>query len=73
MAEIEIPSDDEVVEVLTQELNGHATAVDLCRALVAKNHPLLQSQIAIQRAADRGKIVINRDWSLSEAVQAAAA
>lgn len=72
MSETEIPSDDQVVAALAG-LGGHATAVALFRTLLAQDHPALQSQIAIQRAADRGKIVINRDWTLSIPVEAEAA
>ena len=71
MSETEIPSDEQVVAALAG-LGGHATAVALFREL-AQGHPVLQSQIAIQRAADRGKIVINRDWTLSIPVEAEAA
>lgn len=72
MAQTEIPSDAEVVAVLARELNGRATAADLCNAL-SRNHPILASQIAIQRAADRGKITINRDWTLSVVIEPAEA
>lgn len=64
MAQNEIPSDAEVVAILSGDLGGKATAMELCEAL-SRRHPVLESQIAIQRAADRGKITINRDWSLS--------
>jgi hypothetical protein len=60
----EVPSDDEVVATLT-ELGGHASALDLCRALVSKGHLKLRSQLAIQRAAERRRMVVNADWSLS--------
>jgi hypothetical protein len=73
MSETEIPTDDEVVAVLANELNGQATAVELFHALVARDHAALQSQIAIQRAADRGRIIINRDWSLTVAPESVAA
>lgn len=63
----EVPNDEQVVEALQRLNGGHATAVQLCRALVDAGHPVLQTQLAIQRAADRGRIQINRDLSLSVA------
>lgn len=68
----EIPTDEQVVKAL-KGLNGHATAVQLFRVLVAEGHPVLQTQLAIQRAADRGFIQINRDLSLSVAQECEAA
>lgn len=64
---IEIPSDDEVVATL-QELGDRVTARDLCLKLVAVGHPVRQSQLAIQRTAERGRIQVNDDWTLSVAV-----
>lgn len=72
MSDYEVPSDQQVVDML-QMIGGHTTAVELCRALVADGHPVLQSQLAIQRAAERGRIVINHDWSLSLAHEVQAA
>ncbi|HEX9931742.1 MAG TPA: hypothetical protein VGB08_02755 [Allosphingosinicella sp.] len=72
MANIEIPSDQAVVDALA-ELGGRATAVRLCHALVVAGHPIRQSQLAIQRAAERGRIEINSDWSLSVAKEVLAA
>lgn len=73
MADIhEVPSDDEVVATLVG-LGGHADAVQLCRALMDANHPQLQSQLAIQRAAERRRIHVNRDWTLSVPQEAIAA
>lgn len=69
---VEIPSDDEVVEVLG-ELKSPVTARALCLALVERNHPLRESQIAIQRAAERGRIFVNEDWTLSLIPEAIAA
>jgi hypothetical protein len=66
----EVPSDDEVVATL-RELNGHADAVELCRALMDRGHPQLETQLAIQRAAERGRLVVNRDWTLSLEAMAA--
>ena len=64
----EIPSDDDVVAALN-ELGGHATARLLCRKLVEDGHLRLRSQLAIQRAAERGRLLVNSDWSLSVTVQ----
>lgn len=64
----EIPSDDDVVAALN-ELGGHATAGLLCRKLVDDGHLRLRSQLAIQRAAERGRLLVNSDWSLSVTVQ----
>jgi hypothetical protein len=69
---IEIPSDDQVVAML-QSLGDHVTARELCSALVANGHPVRQSQIAIQRAAERGRILVNDDWTLSQVREAVAA
>ena len=56
--------DDEVVEAL-KNLGGSATALALCNALVSKGHPRPDSQLAIQRSAERGKIAVGADWQLS--------
>lgn len=69
---IEIPSDDQVVAALTA-LGSRVTARVLCAALIAEGHPVRQSQIAIQRAAERGRILVNDDWTLSLAHEAVAA
>ncbi len=62
--ENEIPTDGQVVAALA-ELGDSQTAAALCRRLVAKGHPLGDSQLAIQRTIERGKICFNDDWSLS--------
>ena len=72
MAYIEIPSDAEVVAALA-DLGGSATAIDLLEKLVSAKHPRRDSQLAIQRAAERGRILILPDWSLQLAKEAAAA
>ena len=64
---IEIPS-DEVVLALLVEMGERVSARALCERLVDAGHPRGQSQIAIQRAAERGKIAINDDLSLSPIV-----
>lgn len=69
---LEIPSDDEVVEAL-RTLQGHTTASSLCNRLVADGHPRRDSQLAIQRATERGRLVVNADWTLSLAKELAAA
>lgn len=61
---IEVPSDDEVVAVLGA-LGDRVTARDLCMKLISAGHPVRESQIAIQRAAERGRILVNDDLSLS--------
>lgn len=72
METVEIPSDQDVIDALT-ECGGKATAVRLCEYLVSKKHPKKDSQLAIQRATERGKIRIMPDWSLeiSREVEAA--
>ena len=72
MPELEVPSDDEVVATLN-DLGGTVPAVELCRALVIAGHSVLQSQLAIQRAADRGRLQVNKDWTLSVVLEAVAA
>jgi hypothetical protein len=72
MSDYEVPSDQQVVDMLAK-LGGHTTALVLCKALVADGHPVLESQLAIQRAAERGRLVINQDWSLTVAHEAQAA
>lgn len=72
MAYTEIPSDDQVVEAL-RKLSGHATAVALCKALEDAGHPRRDSQLAIQRAAERGRLVLQPDWSVRVAQEAVAA
>ena len=59
-----IPSDEEVVAVL-RSLGERVTARVLCNALVNKGHPVRQSQVAIQRAAERRRIHVGKDWTLS--------
>lgn len=68
----EVPSDEEVVRALAR-LGGRATAVKLCNALVEAKHSRRDSQLAIQRAAERGRIVVESDWTLrsSDSVVAA--
>ena len=60
----EVPSDEQVLEALEQ-LGGRADALALCQALMSQGHPELQSQLAIQRTAERGKLLVERDWTLS--------
>ena len=60
----EIPADEVVVAMLAQ-LGDRVSARALCEALVNAGHPRGRSQIAIQRTAERGKIIINSDLSLS--------
>jgi hypothetical protein len=60
----EVPSDDEVVQALVA-MGGHADALQLCQRLMAAGHPELESQLAIQRAAERRRLQVNRDWTLS--------
>ena len=69
---IEIPSDDQVVAVLNR-LGDGITARALCNALIMDGHPVRQSQVAIQRAAERGRILVNEDWTLSVVREAVAA
>lgn len=65
---IEIPSDEVVLAMLVR-MGDRVTARDLCEHLVEAGHSRGQSQIAIQRAAERGKIAINGDLSLSPVAQ----
>lgn len=69
---IEVPSDEEVVATL-QRLGHRVTARALCMELVFAGHPVRQSQLAIQRAAERGRIEVNADWTLSPVVESMAA
>lgn len=73
MNHLEVPSDDEVVETLSRMDGGHATALQLCQMLVAAGHPIGQSQLAIQRAAERRRLHVHNDWTLSVAREMAAA
>lgn len=59
----EIPSDEEVVAAL-QLIGVGATADVLCNEL-AKAHPVRDCQLAIQRAVERGKIAVSKDWRLT--------
>lgn len=65
---IEIPSDEVVLATLVK-MGDRVSARDLCEKLVEAGHPRGRSQIAIQRAAERGKIAINEDLSLSPIAQ----
>lgn len=69
---IEIPSDEQVVAML-ETIGERVSARDLCIALIADGHPMRESQLAIQRAAERGKIHVHDDWTLSVAHEAMAA
>ena len=60
----EVPSDDQVLAAL-RGLGGRADALALCERLMSEGHPELQSQLAIQRTAERGKLLVERDWTLS--------
>jgi hypothetical protein len=64
MANLEVPTDDEVIATL-RGLGGSTTALKLCDALMKNDHPRLQSQLAIQRTAERGKIHVWSDWSIN--------
>lgn len=64
MTNLEIPSDNDVVAALAA-LGGHATAIELRDALIANGHSKSRCELAIQRAADRGRLNIERDWTLS--------
>lgn len=68
----EIPSDDAVVEALVK-LGGRAKAAQLCDALVAARYPRRDSQLAIQRASERGRIAVGADWTLTVPEKALAA
>lgn len=65
MNHLEVPTDNEVVETLLAFQGGRATALQLCQALVANGHPVRQSQLAIQRAAERRRLHVHHDWTLS--------
>ena len=68
----EIPSDDDVVAAL-DDLGGHSNALALCEKLGALGHSERRAQLAIQRAAERGRLTVEQDWTLSVAKQAVAA
>lgn len=72
MPYVEIPSDNEVVAAL-EKLKGLATAEALCEQLVNDGHVRRDSQLAIQRTAERGRIVIGNDLMLRVASQSVAA
>lgn len=70
----EKPSDEQVVACLN-ELGGEATAQALLDALLESDETFSprQTQLAIQRAYDRGLIALGQDWKLriAQAAQAA--
>ena len=72
MAYAEIPSDNQVVAALNA-LGGTATARALCEKLVDEGHPRRDSQLAIQRTVERGRITVDSDWTLRTVNQAVAA
>jgi hypothetical protein len=63
MSNLEIPSDDDVVAALNM-LGGGATALQLRDELVGQSHGKSRCELAIQRAVDRGRIFIWRDWTV---------
>lgn len=68
----DIPSDEVVVQALV-DLGGRPTAAELCNQLVRTGHSRRGSQLAIQRASERGHISVGPDWRLSVVIQAVAA
>lgn len=72
MPYVEIPSDEQVVAAL-RALGGHAVARVLCEKLVVDGHPRRDSQLAIQRAVERGRVSLGTDWVLSSVDQVVAA
>jgi hypothetical protein len=60
MFNLEIPSDDQVVEAL-EALNGSATALELRDRLMRDGHRQSRCELAIQRARVRGRIWIAHD------------
>lgn len=69
----EVPSDQQVVDALLALDTPQVDAVTLCEKLMEGGHPRLQSQLAIQRAAERGRLAVNSDWTLSVTQEAVAA
>jgi hypothetical protein len=58
-----LPSDDDVADQLIR-LGATATAAALCDALVAAHYTRPNSQLAIQRAIERGRILMKPDWQV---------
>ena len=50
-----------------------ATWAALCNELVSRNNTRRDSQLAIQRASERGRVITGPDWMLTLAHHAAAA
>lgn len=73
MMRSEIPTDDEVVAALMKKPDARSTAIDLCDALVAAGHSRRDSQLAIQRATERRRVVVGSNWMLSLPEKVAAA
>jgi hypothetical protein len=71
MTNRELPTDEVVVATL--DALGQTTARKLCDALVALGYSLRQSQLAIQRAAERNRLEVHADWTLSVVAQRVAA
>lgn len=68
----EVPSDNEVVAAL-EAMGGRADASALLERLTGEGHSPRLTQLAIQRAADRGRLKLERDWSYTVARELAAA
>lgn len=73
MNRLEVPSDQQVVDAFIALGSAKVDAVTLCQKLMDGGHPRLQSQLAIQRAAERGRLSVNSDWTLSVSQEAVAA
>jgi len=58
-----VPTHTEVAETLAA-IGGQATAKALCDALVSPARPRRDAQLGIQRATDRGAVLVLHDWSL---------
>lgn len=59
------------VAAALSKLGGHTTARALCDELVLAGQSRRDSQLAIQRAIDRGEVVVESDWTLTASNAAA--
>ena len=64
MIKKEPPTVEQLQEMVTK-LGGLTTAYDLCKEFVYRDYERQAVQLAMQRAMDSGKLVVHKDWKLS--------
>lgn len=58
------PTVEQLQEMVTK-LGGLVTAYDLCKEFVYRDYERQSVQLAMQRAISNGKLILHKDWRLS--------